>query len=177
MYTIVLYFLPLDEPIASRAVIATVSGADGHAETFLEPGHHCGIFDGFFRDKFGPEVFIDVISSFAVALVRLDVSVKFGDSTSNRFRDIRVDHFVMDERRMMPADGPCCIWANGLWRFAFKRHSAFCLTRRPPIGAVRQNVALFYFKTSTDIQCVSIGHLSSNLERVMSLPAGPVLRT
>ena len=33
----------------------------------------------------------------AVDLTGMDVPVKFGDSRSNRSRDIRAAHFVMDE--------------------------------------------------------------------------------
>ena len=57
------------------------------------------IFVSFFHDNFRPEVVSDVISSFAVARVGVDVPVKFGDCRSNRSRYIRTTHFVMDERR------------------------------------------------------------------------------
>ena len=40
----------------------------------------------------------DVISGLAVEQVGMDVLVTFGDSRSIRSRDIRVTHFVMDER-------------------------------------------------------------------------------
>ena len=34
----------------------------------------------------------------------MDVRVKFGDSRSNHFRDIRATHFVMDERQQTDPD-------------------------------------------------------------------------
>ena len=46
-----------------------------------------------------PEVYNDVISGVAVENVDVDVPVKFGDSTSNGFRDIRGAGFVSNERR------------------------------------------------------------------------------
>ena len=45
-----------------------------------------------------PKIDIDVISGAAVENVGVDVSVKFGDSASNRFRDIRGADFVAYER-------------------------------------------------------------------------------
>ena len=39
----------------------------------------------------------DVISGVAVEWVDMDATVKFGDSTSNRSRDIRGAHSLMDE--------------------------------------------------------------------------------
>ena len=47
------------------------------------------IFRVFFRDDFRPDVFSDVISFLAVDQVGMDVRIKFGDSRSNRSRDIR----------------------------------------------------------------------------------------
>ena len=61
----------------------------------------------------------DFISGVAVELVGLDVRVQFGDSRSNRSRDIRPAHFVMDdERRRTTADGPCGNRPNALQRIA-----------------------------------------------------------
>ena len=49
----------------------------------------------------------------------MDARIKFGDSRSNRSRDIRVTHFVMDDdERTTPADGPCGIGQSALWRLA-----------------------------------------------------------
>ena len=45
-------------------------------------------------DNFRPEVASDVISGVDVELAGMNVPVKFGDSMSNRSRDIRVLHFV-----------------------------------------------------------------------------------
>ena len=45
-----------------------------------------------------PEIDIDVISGQAVDNVGVDVHIKFGDSRSNRFRDIRGADFVTYER-------------------------------------------------------------------------------
>ena len=47
-----------------------------------------GVFDCF-TYNFRPEVDNDVISGMAVNNVGMDVSVDFGDSSSNCFRDIR----------------------------------------------------------------------------------------
>ena len=41
----------------------------------------------------------DVISDVIVDPTGVDVRVKFGDSKSNRSRDIGLPHFVTDERR------------------------------------------------------------------------------
>ena len=46
----------------------------------------------------GPEIDNDVISGLAVDNVGLDVSIKFGDSRSNGFRDIRGADFVSNKR-------------------------------------------------------------------------------
>ena len=54
-----------------------------------------GIFDSFFRYNFRPEVDNSVVSSTAV---RVDVPVKFDDSRSNGFRDIRRADLVSNER-------------------------------------------------------------------------------
>ena len=45
-----------------------------------------------------PEIDNDVISGVAVDNVGVDVHIKFGDSRSNRFRDIRGADFVSNER-------------------------------------------------------------------------------
>ena len=47
------------------------------------------VFSSFFPYKFRPEVDNDVISGMAVDYVGMDISVKFGDGTSNSSRDIR----------------------------------------------------------------------------------------
>ena len=47
-----------------------------------------GIFDSFFQDNFRPEVVSDLISGLSEERFSMDVSVKFGDSWSNRSRDI-----------------------------------------------------------------------------------------
>ena len=48
-----------------------------------------GIFDGFFRCSFRPEVVNDIISVANVVQVGMDVPVKLGDSGSNGSRDIQ----------------------------------------------------------------------------------------
>ena len=48
----------------------------------------------FFRCSFRPEVVIDVISGAVVDPTGVKVRVKFGDSRSNRSRDIRLPNFV-----------------------------------------------------------------------------------
>ena len=45
-----------------------------------------------------PEIDNDVMSGLAVDNVGVDVHIKFGDSRSNRFRDIRGADFVSNER-------------------------------------------------------------------------------
>ena len=50
-----------------------------------------------FHDNFRPEVVNDIISSVTIEYVDVDVRAKFGDSRSNRSRDIRVAHFLMDD--------------------------------------------------------------------------------
>ena len=46
-----------------------------------------------------PEIGNDVISGMAVGNVGMDVPIKFGDSRSNRFRDIRGADFVISDFR------------------------------------------------------------------------------
>ena len=48
-----------------------------------------------------PEEASDVISGVVVDPTSLDIHVKFGDSWSNRSQDIRLPHFVTDERRRL----------------------------------------------------------------------------
>ena len=48
--------------------------------------------------NFRPEVDSDVLSGVTVDCVGMDVRVKFGDSTSNGFRDMRRAVFVSNER-------------------------------------------------------------------------------
>ena len=48
-------------------------------------------------DNFRPEAASDVISGVGVEQVGMKVRVKFGDSMSNRYRDIRLPHFVTNE--------------------------------------------------------------------------------
>ena len=52
-----------------------------------------------FRNNFRPEAVDDVISDADAEQVSMDVRVKLGDSRSNGSQDIRLLHFVMDERR------------------------------------------------------------------------------
>ena len=47
-----------------------------------------------------PEIDNDVISGVAVDNVGVDVPIKFGDSRSNRLRDIRGADFVSNERKL-----------------------------------------------------------------------------
>ena len=61
-----------------------------------------GIFD-FFPFNFRPEVDNDVISGLTVDNVGTDVPVKFSDSRSNGFRDIRGADFVSNERTLVQA--------------------------------------------------------------------------
>ena len=60
-----------------------------------------GIFYSFFHHNFGSEVYNDVIFSLAVDNVGMHVCVRFGDSRSNDFRDIRGVDFVSKERTNM----------------------------------------------------------------------------
>ena len=56
------------------------------------------IFDQFSNvDNFPPEVPSDVISGAFVEPTDVKVHVKFGDSMSNRARDVRLPHFVMND--------------------------------------------------------------------------------
>ena len=48
----------------------------------------------------GPEIYNDVISGLAVDSVGFDVPIKFGNSTSNGFRDIRGADFVSNEHKL-----------------------------------------------------------------------------
>ena len=57
-----------------------------------------GIFDCFVAYNFRREVDNDVISGVAVDNVGVDVPIEFGDSRSNRIRDIRGAVFVSNER-------------------------------------------------------------------------------
>ena len=50
-----------------------------------------------FHNNFQPEVVSDIISSVAVEQVGMDACIKFSDPRSNRSRDIRVAHFVVDD--------------------------------------------------------------------------------
>ena len=45
-----------------------------------------------------PEVDGDVISGVAIENIGVDIPIKFGDSRSNRFGDIRGANFVSNER-------------------------------------------------------------------------------
>ena len=54
-----------------------------------------------FRFSFRPEVDNDVISGEATDYVGMDVHVKFGDSRSSGFRNIRRADFVSNERTNM----------------------------------------------------------------------------
>ena len=58
-----------------------------------------GIFDAF-PLNFRLEVGNDVISGTTVDSVAMDVPIKFGDSSSNGFRDIRGTEFVSNERTL-----------------------------------------------------------------------------
>ena len=55
-------------------------------------------FSTVFPHNFRLEVDNDVISGVAVDSVGMDVPIKFGDSRSNGFRDIRGTDFVSNER-------------------------------------------------------------------------------
>ena len=59
----------------------------------------CGIFDSLFHYNFLSEVDNDVISGVAVDIVGMDVCVKFGDSRSNGFWDIRGADIFMSNKR------------------------------------------------------------------------------
>ena len=56
------------------------------------------MYSTVFPYNFLPEVDNDVISGMSVDSVRMDVHVKFDDSSSNGFRDIRGADFVSNER-------------------------------------------------------------------------------
>ena len=57
-----------------------------------------GIFDRFLNfDNCQLEVVSDVISGVVIDPTGVKVRVKFGDSRSNRSRDIRLPHFVMND--------------------------------------------------------------------------------
>ena len=64
-----------------------------------------GIFGGVFRANFRREVVSDVLSDLTLECVGMNVPVKFCESRSNRSRDIRAAHCVMDDERMTPAYG------------------------------------------------------------------------
>ena len=48
-------------------------------------------------DNFRPEAASDVISGVDVEQVGMNVHIKFGESRSNRFRDIRLRQFVTND--------------------------------------------------------------------------------
>ena len=48
-------------------------------------------------DNCQPEIVSDVVSGVFVDPTGVKVQVKFGDSGSNRYRDIRLSHFVMND--------------------------------------------------------------------------------
>ena len=54
-------------------------------------------FRRFFRCSFRPEVFSDVKSGVVVDPMGVKVPVKFGDSMSNRYRDMRLPHVVTND--------------------------------------------------------------------------------
>ena len=56
-----------------------------------------GIFATFLRHNFRQEIDSDVISGADVDPVGMDPHVKFGDSMSNRFRDIQLPNFVTND--------------------------------------------------------------------------------
>ena len=56
-------------------------------------------FRVFFRYNSRPEVDNDATSSVALDYVSIDTYVKYPDSMSNGFQDIRAAHFVMDDER------------------------------------------------------------------------------
>ena len=58
-------------------------------------------------DNFQPEVYSDVISFMIEELTGMKVRVLFGDSRSNRSKDIRLPHFVINDND-----------ADANWRFA-----------------------------------------------------------
>ena len=63
------------------------------------------IFDGYFQDKFLPEVVSDVTSGVVVDPSGVKVRVKFGDSRSNRSRDIGRPQMSDGRRRHRPTPG------------------------------------------------------------------------
>ena len=56
------------------------------------------VFSSFFCYSLRPEVYNNVISGVAVDYFHMDVHVKFGDSRSKGFRDIRGADFMSNER-------------------------------------------------------------------------------
>ena len=70
-----------------------------HSEEIRPKAVRGGICGSFFHDNFRPEVASDVMFGVVVERTRMDVTGKFGDSRSNRSRDIRAARFVMDEQR------------------------------------------------------------------------------
>ena len=79
----------------------------------------CDIFDRILNfDNCQLEVVSDVISGMVVDPTGVKVPVKFGDSRSNRSRDIRLPHFVTNDSD------------SGRWTYdnrAKRRIAAFCL--------------------------------------------------
>ena len=65
--------------------------------TQIRPKAAGGILDGFSRCSFRPEVASDVITGVVNQDVGMHVCANFGDSRSNRSRDIRLPHFVMND--------------------------------------------------------------------------------
>ena len=81
----------------------------------------------FLHDNFWPEVGSDVA---AVEWIDLDSRVEFGDSGSNRSRDIRTAHFVMDDERTTPAIAGYHIRPNAIPAFCLIMRTIFCTNIR-----------------------------------------------
>ena len=72
-------------------------------------------FQMFFPYNFRPEEDNDVMSSVAVDSVGMDVYIKYGDSRSSGFRDIRGADFVSNEQDEAHPNSVKCLklWGSG----------------------------------------------------------------
>ena len=93
--------------------------------------HQSRHFRHCFRFNFWPEAVSDVIFGVTLEYVSMDV---FGDSRSNRSRDIRAADFVVDDERRRPTEAMVVMGRNSIWRFAW-------------IANLCHNFSAYFFKT------------------------------
>ena len=97
----------------------------------------------------------------------LDKFVKFGDSMSNGFGDIRGTDFVSSEQTNMTK--AITMERNAIQEFRLKYQGdsviAKCLTRNPPVGWAKQNAAPQKFDQKLPKHFVGLVRTSINADR------------